>query len=660
MQPVIRGASMGLTLIVAATTLVIPCPASGQTVGWPTYAADAAATKYSSLDHINKETIADLAVVWRQPVIPDAIRAGITTRGPVAAQNTPLMVGGLLYVSTGLGTVAALDATTGAVVWHDGPAAEDASARNRQTRGVAYWTDGEDARIVATLGPRLVALNATTGARYPDFGTDGEVDLRVGLLRDFPEYYWNSAPLIVHDVIIVGSFIADVLSNQSPATRESPRGDVRGYDVRTGEQLWTFHTVPREAEFGVETWGVDPDSDRPSWEYSGNTNMWAHPSADLELGYVYLPLSTPTNDYYGGHRPGDNLFAESLVCVDARTGERIWHFQAVHHGVWDYDFPASANLIDITVGGRDIKAVAIVSKQAFTYVFDRVTGEPVWPIEERAVPPSPVPGERLSPTQPFPTKPPPFEPQGVMVDDVIDFTPELRQAAVELLDQWVSGPLFTPPTLLDPSPGGTKGTLQGPGTAGGASWSGAGVDPATGILYVPSTYSHNVMALTPSEHPRADMRLVREKYNRAHGPEGLPIVKPPYGRLTAIDLNNGEILWQKANGEGPRDHPALAGLDLPWLGESGRASVLVTKSLVFLGEGANTGVAALPGWWGGPGGKMFRAWDKQTGDVVWEIELPGGTSGAPMTYMVDGRQYIVVAVGWDDMPSEWVALALRD
>ncbi len=400
--------------------------------------------------------------------------------------------------------------------------------------------------------------------------------------------------------------------------------------------------------------------DRASWEYSGNTNMWAHPTGDPELGYVYLPLSTPTNDYYGGHRPGDNLFAESLVCVDARTGERIWHFQAINHGVWDYDFASSAVLVDITVDGRLIEAVAQPSKQAFVYVFDRATGEPVWPIEERPVPASDVPGEQLSPTQPFPTRPPPFELQGVTIDDLIDFTPELRQEAIEILDQYVWGPMFTAPIVLDPSPGAKKGTIFSPGTAGGASWSGAGFDPETGILYVPSAYSQNVVALTPSEHPRTDMRLVRQRYTPLIGPRGLSIFKPPYGRLTAIDLNQGDIAWQVANGEGPRDHPAVRDLDLPWLGQGGRASVLVTKSLVFLGEGGNTGVSTLPQWWNGPGGKMFRAYDKATGEVVWEIELPGGTSGAPMTYMVDGRQYIIATVGWDDLGSELVAMALPE
>ena len=635
----------------------VAAPAAAQTVEWPSYAADAAGTKYSPLDQINAETVGDVEIVWRQPVIPDAIRGGDTSRGPVGSQTTPLMAGGLLYFSTGLGTVAALEPTTGEVVWNTGPGD---GVRVRQTRGVAWWTDGEEARVVATLGPKLVSLDARTGERDAGFGAAGEVDLRLGLVRPFPGFYWNSAPVIVNDVVVVGSYVEDITTNQRVAGKESPRGDVRGFDVRTGEHLWTFHTIPLENEFGVETWGADPLDDRVSWEYSGNTNMWAHPTGDPELGTVYLPLSTPTNDYYGGHRPGDNLFAESLVCVDARTGERIWHFQAVHHGVWDYDFASSAVLADVTVDGRRIKAVAQPSKQAFVYVFDRVTGEPVWPIEERPVPASDVPGEQLSPTQPFPSKPPPFELQGVTVDDLIDFTPALRQEALEILDRYVWGPMFTPPIVLDPRPGAKKGTIFSPGTAGGASWSGAGFDPETGLLYVPSAYSHNVVALTPSQHPRADVRLVRERYTPLVGPRGLPLFKPPYGRLTAIDLNAGDVAWQVPNGEGPRDHPALRGLDLPWLGQGGRASVLVTKSLVFLGEGGNTGVATLPRWWNGPGGKKFRAYDKATGEVVWEIELPGGTTGAPMTYMVDGRQYVVATVGWDDAGSELVALALPE
>ncbi len=632
--------------------------AAGQTGEWRAYAADKASTKYTPLDQINADTVQDLRVVWRQSTIPDDTRQGNTMRAPGGSQNTPLMADGLIYISTALGMVAALDAATGQVVWFDAPPAREGqgTARGFATRGVAYWTDGSDARVLAVIGSRLVSLNAKTGARDPNFGDGGEVDLVQGYDdRTVNSFRWRSAPLVVNDVVVIGSAIGDIISATMPALKEMPPGDVRGFDVRTGEQLWIFHTIAREGEPGNETWLTGLNEDRASWEYTGNTNMWASPSADAELGYVYLPLSTPTGDYYGGHRPGDNLFAESLVCLDATTGERIWHFQAVHHGLWDYDFPAAPTLVDITVDGREVKAVAITSKQANTYVFDRVTGEPVWPIEERPVPRGDVPGEWYAATQPFPTKPPAYDQQGVTIDDLIDFTPELRDEAIAMLDDYVWGPFFTPPTLIDDRPGGTQGSLVVPGLVGGTDWNGAGVDPETGILYVPSVHSGTVVGLGRSEHPRSDVNWVMKGARHIPGPQGLPLFKPPYGRLVAIDLNAGTILWTVANGDGPRDHPAIRHLDLPPLGQGGRAAPLVTKTFVFLGEGANVGAAFLPP---GSGGKMFRAYDKATGDVVWEMELPGGTTAAPMSYMVDRKQYIVVTVGWDDMPSEYVALAL--
>ena len=660
---VARALVIVVTAVVGVLSSLAAVPnAAGQTGEWRAYAADKAGSKYSPLDQIDAESVHDLRVVWRQSTIPESTREGNTMRAPGASQNTPLMAGGLLYISTALGMVTALDATTGEVVWFDAPPAREGQARGFATRGVAYWADGSgdgtsnDARVLAVLGSRLVSLDAKTGERDPDFGDGGEVDLVQGYDdRVVESFRWRSAPLVVNDVVVIGSAIGDIINATMPALKEMPPGDVRGFDVRTGEQLWIFHTIAREGEPGNETWLTGLNEDRASWEYTGNTNMWASPSADEELGYVYLPLSTPTGDYYGGHRPGDNLFAESLVCLDARTGERIWHFQAVHHGLWDYDFPAAPTLMDITVDGRDIKAVAITSKQANTYVFDRVTGEPVWPIEERPVQQGNVPGEWYAATQPFPTKPPAYDQQGVTINDLLDFTPELREEALAILDDYVWGPFFTPPTLIDDRPGGTQGSLVVPGLVGGTDWNGAGVDPETGILYVPSVHSGTVVGLARSENPRSDVDWVMKGARHIPGPRGLPLFKPPYGRLVAIDLNQGDILWTVANGDGPRDHPAIRHLNLPPLGQGGRVAPLVTKTLVFLGEGANIGAAFLPP---GSGGKMFRAYDKTTGAVVWEMALPGGTTAAPISYSVDGTQYIVVTVGWDDMESEYVALAL--
>jgi quinoprotein glucose dehydrogenase len=642
---------MALGVLLAATITGRAQTGKGE---WPVYGADKASTKYSPLDQINKDNVKNLRLVWRQPAMPLEMRKqGPQFPAPVNYVNTPLMVGGLLYMATGFGTVAALNPATGQVVWFDPPVQGEFSAPNR---GLAYWAGGNDQRVIALVGRYLVAVNAKTGKRSSDFGEGGRVDLAKGYRRPTDGFRWNSPPLVVRDVIVVGGLPGgafDIVNDEQPARQEAPPGDVRGYDVRTGKLLWTFHTVPALGEFGYDTWLKESAS------YSGNTGIWGSISADEELGYVYLPIETPTGDYYGGSRPGNNLFAESLLCLDVKTGKRIWHFQAVHHGLWDYDFTAPPVLLDITVDGRRIKAVAQVSKQAFTYVFDRVTGQPVWPIVERPVPPGDAPGEWYAPTQPFPTRPPAYDQQGMTINDLIDFTPELRQRAIKVLNQYKYGPLFTPPSPGSDAPDGTKGTVLMPGTVGGANWNGAGADPETGMLYVPTVKLPVIIELVKSKNPNSNLPLVRrtasiEGSNLELG-DGLPIVKPPYGSLVAIDLNKGEIAWRAVNGNGPRDHPALKPLNLPPLGQPGRAATLVTKTLVFLGEGGRRGIARIPSW---GGGKMFRAFDKQTGQVVWETELPGGTTGAPMTYMANGKQFIVVAVSWENSPSELVALAL--
>jgi quinoprotein glucose dehydrogenase len=645
---------------------------------WRYYGGNQGANKYSPLDQINRDTIKNLRIVWRQSVTPPDVRRDANAPVPYYYTHTPLMAGGLLYMSTGYGTVAALDPTTGKVVWFDEPAkvrqqsptvpvsnADRAAPgiapprqeveRGTPTRSLAYWTDGTDARVVAITGQSLVALNARTGKRYSDFGDGGEVDLSKGYDRPTSGgYKWRSQPTIVRDVIVVGGLpgdAADIISENQKAHMETPPGDIRGYDVRTGKRLWAFHTVPQPGEVGSETWLKD------SWAYSGNAGVWGILSGDDELGYVYLPVESAL-DYYGGTHPGDNLFSDSIVCLDAKTGKRIWHFQGNHHGIWDYDFTAAPVLGDVTVDGRRVKILAETSKQGFVYVLDRVTGKPVWPIVERPAPKGHVPGEWYSPTQPFPTKPPAFEQQGVSIDDLVDFTPELRRQAIEIVSQYNYGPLYTP-FEVPGTPEGKKGTILMPSSIGGNNVNGAGLDPETGILYVPTVRVADIIELVKPVRADSNLPYVRRNAMRVGswlaGPAGLPTpFKPPYGSLVAIDLNKGELLWRVANGDGPRNLPVLKDLNLPPLGQPGRAAPLVTKALVFLGEGQNEGGTFVPPG----GGKMFRAYDKKTGAVVWETELPGGTSAEPMTYLANGKQYLVLAVGWRDMPAELIALAV--
>ena len=579
------------------------------------------------------------------------------------------MVGGVLYFNTPLSQGVAVDATTGTTRWVFNPKSYEEGTTTMtgtwKQRGVAYWTDGgSDERIFwGTGNGYLVCVHAQTGQPCLDFGDDGMIDAMVGLpradrdARDYLNamlYSIHSPPIIVRDKLIHGSQIAD-----RRITREAVPGWVRAWDVRTGEHAWDFHTVPAGPdEFGVDTWL------NGSWRYSGNANVWSFLSGDNELGYVYLPTGTATNDYYGGHRLGDNLFAESLVCVDVETGERVWHFQAVHHGLWDYDFPTAPNLVDITVDGRRIRAVAQISKQAFIYTFDRVTGEPIWPIVERPVSTETnLPGEVVSPTQPFPTKPAPFDYQGIAIDDLVDFTPEVRKMAIEAVRDYTLGPLFTPPTL--PVPGGNKGTLIRPPNVGAGGWGGAAVDPETGMLYVPSRNAAFLIPLyrpdpalgatVPYTHgaPEAE-RLAGNRVGVQMGPQmpqGLPLLKPPYSRMTAIDMNTGEHAWMVplGNGDRIRNHPVLRNLDLPPLGgDSGRSGPLLTKTLLISALSAG----------GTAGGPRLVARDKRTGEELASVDLPAGAIGTPMTYMVGGKQHIALTIG-GDLP-EMIALALPD
>jgi quinoprotein glucose dehydrogenase len=542
--------------------------------------------------------------------------------GPLKA--TPIMVDGVLYVRTSLSLVAAVDAATGRELWTFDPESYEAGRPTNlgfNSRGVAYWSDGQDSRIfVATGDSHLWALDAATGRPAPEFGGGGRIDLLEGLRRSVPRgsYQVMSPPLVVRDVVVVGSSISD-----GPRNMSAPPGDVRAFDVRSGRQRWVFHTVPQEGELGHDTWEGGADL------YTGNTNVWTIMSADEELGLVYLPIGTPTNDWYGGHRLGDNLFGESIVALDADTGEHVWHFQLVHHGLWDYDLPAAPALVDVTVGGRRVRALVQVTKQGFAFVFDRATGEPVWPIEERAVAQSTVPGERTSPTQPFPTRPAPFERQGVTVNDLIDYTPELRSEAEAILAGVEYGGLYHPPSL--------RGTINLPGWFGGANWQGAALDPETGMMYVPSrTGPIRVTLVEPSAG--SDFRYVRGGSQSAAGPRGFPLFKGPHARLTAIDLKTGEHAWQIPLGDGIRQRVIELGAPDPGpQGGGAYTGPLLTRTLLFIGhDGRRDGTA---------GGPALLALDKATGETLHAIELPATPNGTPMTYEAEGRQHIVVAYG---------------
>jgi quinoprotein glucose dehydrogenase len=618
---------------------------------WRSWGADPGSSHYSALDQINADNVKNLKIVWRFKT------ENLGPRPDYGYRNTPLMVGGALYTTAGTRRdIVALDAVTGETLWvhrfDEGVRGARAANRGPSGRGVAYWTDGRgDERIVyVSLGYRLVELNAKTGNPIPTFGKDGVVDLYQGLDQEGKPPVQDgqlgntSPPAILNDVVIVGASLGG-----SP-NKEFIAGFPRGFDVRTGKQVWVFHTIPQPGEFGNDTWLKD------SWAYTGHTGVWAPITVDEELGYVYLGVETPTNDFYGGHRPGNGLFGDSIVCVDFKTGKRVWHYQLSHHEIWDYDIPAASNLVDITVDGRRIKALAQVTKQGFTFVFDRVTGQPVWPIVEKPVPQSDVPGEATSLTQPFPTKPAPFERQGVTADDLIDLTPALKARALEFVKDYRMGPLYTPSAIVG-SATGKKGTLMLPSANGGASWQGAAVDPDTGVLYIPSTTNIWIHGLTK----RDQGTTAYASGGAGLGPtaamiDNIPIVKPPWGRITAVDLNTGNNLWVVPNGPAPeyiQNNPLLKGVDLSNAGSGDNAGLLVTKTLLFAGQGA--GVQGVPK---GAGGKLFRALDKKTGAVIWQMQLPGRQSGMPMTYMVNGKQYIIVAISGENIPAELVALAL--
>lgn len=612
---------------------------------WPTYHGDLAGSRYSRLDQIHRGNVGDLEIVWQWR------SDNFGPRPEVRSITTPLMVDGRMYFTAGSRrAVVAVDPGTGETLWtwrmdEGRRGAPGVAPRPNSGRGVATWSDGLHRRVfVVTPGYQLVALDAATGYPVRTFGDDGRIDLMVGArgLDDPVGTIGNSSPpLVVDDVVVVGA--AHHVGFRPPSMRNT-KGDVRAFDARSGAPRWTFRTIPEAGDPGAESWLEG------SAGYTGNAGVWAPMSADPELGLIYLPVEAPTGDYYGGHRPGDNLFGNSVVALDAATGERRWHFQVIHHDVWDWDNPTAPLLADVTVDGRPRRVLVQLTKQAFAYVLDRVTGDPIWPIEELPVPQSDVPGEHTSPTQPIPSRPAPFDRQGFAEDDLIDLTPELRAAAREAVAPFRMGPLFTPASLAQ-APDGSRGTLSMPMSLGGANWEHGALDPVSGVLYVGSSTWPAVLALA-HEPDESDMRYIFRSIP-APSVMGLPLVKPPWGRITAIDLHTGEHVWMRPNGRPLPQHVTIAerlGIELGETGKPLRAGLLATATLLFAGEG--WGVV------GGAGAPLLRALDKRTGETIAEIALPGTQTGLPMTYLHQGRQYVTLAVSSAGDAARIVALAL--
>jgi quinoprotein glucose dehydrogenase len=650
--------SLGFIATLAAQAPPLPSTARGE---WPTYGGDLASTKYSPLDQVTAANFSSMRIAWRAKspdgflslTLPDGTEWSADSKlifdelnrldpkrwrdgQPPFVQNykaTPLMVNGTIYVNTASSVGAAYDARTGALKWVYNPKSYEAGTTTLtlrwNQRGVAYWTDGKDERIYWGTGDGyLIAVDAKTGKPVAGFGQNGKVDLMEGLprakrgTRDYLNaltYSVQSPPIVVKDVIISPAAISSLIK-----TKEQIPGWIRAFDVRTGKVRWTFQTVPSKGEFGSDTWADGSN------EYAGKVTVWTMMSADEELGHVYLPTNTTAPDFYGAHRLGNNLFAESVVALDIATGKRVWHFQTVHHGLWDYDNPAAPNLLDITVAGRRIKALAQITKQGYVYTFDRVTGQPVWPIVETPVPASDVPGEKASPTQPIPSKPAAYEYQGATIDDLADFTPEIRAAAVKAIEGFRTGPLFTPPSI--------QGTIVRPGTTGGGNWQGAAVDPETGLLYVPSRNAYAVSKLgVPDKELESNLLYMQQPGRNPQMPDGLPLFKPPYSRVTAINMNTGDHAWMvpAGNGDRIRNNPRLKGLNLPPVGgDSTFSGPLLTKTMLMYA--LTTG--------GTKGGPRLVAYDKATGKELGSVDLPAPAIGTPMTYLVGGKQFVAITV----------------
>jgi len=665
----LRIGSLVLAVVVASwTTASLQGQAGAPKGEWRTYGGDLGHTRYAPLDQITAANFSKLEVAWRFKT------DNLGPRLEFNLQSTPLVVGGRLYSTAGTRrAVVSLDAATGELKWvhseEEGPRGA-AAPRQLSGRGLSYWTDGKEERILyVTQGYRLVALDAKTGNRVPSFGRDGIIDLKADLDRSMDlttgPVGLHASPIVAGDIVLVGAAFE---TGANPRSKSNIKGAVRAFDVRTGKRLWMFKTIPEPGEVGAETWEDD------SWAYTGNTGVWAQISVDLELGMAYLPVEMPTHDYYGGTRPGNGLFGETLVAVDLKTGQRKWHYQLVHHGIWDMDIPCAPILADITVNGRTIKAVAQPTKQAFLYVFDRVTGQPIWPIEERPVPQGDTPGEKYSKTQPIPSKPAAYNRQGLAVDDLIDFTPELRAEAVKAIEKYRIGPVFTPPVVSKAE--GPIATLQMASQGAATNWPGGSYDPETHILYVHSQSAVATLGLVPPPEGAApDVRYhqgtVLAGARRSGGSgsaaaaeggavtaltiQGLPLIKPPYGQLNAINLDTGDILWQVPHGETPdnvKNNPALKGLNVPRTGRPGNVGTLVTKTLLISGE-PGFGITS-----NGQRGAMLRAYDKKSGTEVGAVYMPAPQTGSPMTYLLNGKQYLVVAISGGSYSGELLALRL--
>ncbi len=657
--------SLGLSLFLTGMLLTAGSLQAQDTVEWTTLGGDFAHTRYSPADQITVDNFEDLEVAWEW---------NGASFGAVSGRSTPSYINGMLFTVAGARRdVVAIDPKTGETIWSyrlPNTGRWEYSMRADYGKGVGYAeVDGRGVVYMITPGFFLTALDAETGTPLKGFGKPvpidgfpktGVVDLLANLGHPYDPYDGiplergyitsSSPPIVVNGVVIVGN---SAEQGYQQSRIENVPGDILGYDARSGEFLWKFNVIPKPGEYGHETWEND------AWQWTGDVSSWAPISADPENNLVFIPTNGATIDYYGGFRPGDNLFGTSLIALNASTGERAWHFQMVKHDIWNYDTPTAPVLLDVNTPDRGpIPAIVQVTKQSFAYAFNRLTGEPLWPMEYRSVPASKVPGEKLATTQPFPTKPAAFDLQGLSIDDLVDFTPELRQEAIAALADYEIGPLFTPPLHPD-NDIGKLGAYLCPGGTGGVNITGPAVgDPTTGILYVTSHKGCGTFAIIAGEQADTQyaaptgVTLSRYAANRSGGrgprlASGIPLWKPPYSRITAIDMNTGEHLWMIPTGETPdriKNSPALAGVDIGETGTGNHVPMVATPNLLIYSDVASDGETAL-----------LYAIDKATGEQTGRIEAPARSRYGMSTWVHEGRQYVILQTG-----AKLTAMALPD